>query len=156
VLDGLRRALALHWLKGEAGDIREGKEGGGMRQALKFLDGWKLLIGTLALFAVAVYDAATGGHATGYITPALSALGWMPAQWDVESVSKVAASSLAVWGFIHKLIQAGAQAHAGVPAAALLSPEGAVIKHEVDLDAGKPAALLVDMKAAQVVEAAKG
>jgi hypothetical protein len=156
VFDGIRRALALRWLRGEAADIRAGKEGSGMKQALKFLDGWKLLIGTLVLFAVAVYDAATGGHATGYITPVLTALGWMPAQWDVESVAKVAASSIAVWGFIHKLIQAGAQAHAGVPAVSLLSTEGAVIKHEVDLDAGKPAALLLDKKAQAVVEATKG
>lgn len=155
MFDGFRRALALHWLKSEANDVREGKEGSGMKTALKFLDGWKLLIATIVLFGFAIYDAATGGHATGYITPVLSALGWMPAQWDFETATKAATSALAAWGVVHKLILAAVQAHAGVPAASLLTSEGAVIKHSVDLAEGKPAAVAVDLKAAVAVMDAK-
>jgi hypothetical protein len=122
-----------------------------MKKAFKFLDGWHLLIAGFVLFGVAIYDAATGGHSSGLVTAGLSALGWMPAQWDTESVTKAAASAIAVWGTIKTIWTAAKQSRAGASPAALLTPEGFAVKHEVDLAEGKPAAVAVEAKAVEAV-----
>jgi hypothetical protein len=127
--------LALRWLRGEANEIRSGKDGA-MKKTLQLLDGWKLMIGTALLFGAAVYDAATGSQATGLVGAVLGALNWAPEAWDFESAAKAAGAAVAVIGFLHKLYKAGQQARAGTKASALLSTEGYIVDHEISLYEG--------------------
>jgi hypothetical protein len=139
--DAIVRKLALRWLHGKADDLRGKDKESTMGKVLKFLDGWKLVIGVIVLFGVKVFDAANNGHTGDVIGSVLSALGWLPGAqsgFTVEGITVAAASGLAVWGFIMKLVKAQQQLKAGAPVHALLSEQGYVTKYVADaVKAGK-------------------
>lgn len=124
--DKIVRKLALRWARGKVKDLRGKDRETTMGKVLKALDGWKLLLGVLALFAVQVYDQTQNGHAGDIVGAVLTVLGWMPAGFDLTLLPHAAASAVAVWGFIHKLVKAQKQVRAGSSVAGALGTEGYV------------------------------
>lgn len=119
--DKIVRALALRWLRGKVND----KEGA-LGKALKLLDGWKLMIGVVLLFAVAVYDQMQNGHAGDLLGAVLTILGWMPAADWLTQIKEAAPAGVILVGFLARLVKAWRQARAGATATELLTTEGYV------------------------------
>ena len=96
--DKIVRTLALRWLRGKLNALRGKERETNMGKALKFLEGWKLLIGITILFLAKVYDGASNGHAGNIVGNVLSIFGWMPGPqsgFTFEGVT-VAASAMMV------------------------------------------------------------
>lgn len=125
ITDKIIRALALRWLRGKLEDLRGGLKETGMGKVLKFLDGWKLVIGVLLMFGAKIWDAYHNGHTGDFVGSVLTTLGWgLPGDWTGSEIALAAGGVVSVWGFIHKLIKAGQQIRAGAKAAEVLSAEG--------------------------------
>lgn len=125
--DKVVRALALRWLRGKLNALRGKEKETQMGKVLKFLDGWKLVIGVVVLFGAKVWDGAHNGHAGDFIGNILNVLGWLPGPqsgFTPEGMAVAAASALALWGFVHKLVKAGQQIRAGASVSGSLSTEG--------------------------------
>jgi hypothetical protein len=120
-----------------------------LSKLLKFCDGWKFIIGGATLLVVKVWDGMHGTHYGDFTGSLLAAFGW-----DSEGggfAAEAAGPTIVLIGIVHQFIKAGKQAHAGAPIASLLSSEGYVIKHEVDLAEGKPSAEKTADKAIEAV-----
>lgn len=128
-LDKLKRWAIVKFLKHEVGQLRKEGNVSTASKVLKFLDGWKLMIGVAILFASKVFDALSNGHSGAPIAAILSVLGWLPSSIDAGSITVAAASAVALWGFISKLYKAQQQSKAGTSASGLLSTEGYVNKY---------------------------
>ena len=103
-----------------------------MKKVLKALEGWKLVIGVAVIFASKVYDGMSNGHSGDIVGNVLSILGWLPGAesgFTAQSVAVAAASAMAVWGFVAKLVRAQRQLKAGSSPAGLLSAEGYVAQY---------------------------
>jgi hypothetical protein len=111
--------LGLRWLRGKVAGWRGGE--GPMKTVMKFLDGWKMVIGVVALFSVKVWDSYSGGSVGGIVESVLGALGWLPG--NVEFAPAVA-SAVVLIGFFGKLRKARQQRRAGAKVSELLSAEG--------------------------------
>jgi hypothetical protein len=137
--DKVVRALALRWLRGEVKDLRGKEKETTMGKVLKFLDGWKLVIAVVVLFATRVYDAANNGHTGDIVGAFLAALGWAPPAGFIspEAMTTAAAGALALWGVVHKVIKATQQVQAGSSVAGSLTTEGYIAKYVADVQAGK-------------------
>ena len=72
-----------------------------MGKVLKFLDGWKLVIFTLVLFASRIYDAAHNGHTGDIVGAVFAALGMTPAAADLDPVALGAAATGALAPLSH-------------------------------------------------------
>lgn len=103
--DKIVRKLALRWLRGKTEDLRGKDKETGMGKVLKFLDGWKLVIFTLILFASRIYDAANNGHTGDIVGALLAALGMTPAAaaLDPAAMAAAATGALAIWGVFSKV-----------------------------------------------------
>lgn len=132
--DKIVRKLALRWLRGKTEDLRGKDKETGMGKVLKFLDGWKLVIFTLILFASRIYDAANNGHTGDIVGALLAALGMTPAAaaLDPAAMAAAATGALAIWGVFSKVYKAQKQLKAGSSASGLLSTEGFVAKYVAD------------------------
>jgi hypothetical protein len=135
--DKVVRALALRWLRGKLKDLRGKDKETGMGKVLKFLDGWKLVIGVVALLGVKLWDAAHNGHAGDIVGAILSVLGWMPAADYSTEIARAVPGLLVIWGLVHKLIKAQQQVKAGSSVAGALSTEGYITKYVSDAMQGK-------------------
>jgi hypothetical protein len=126
--DKIIRKLALRWARGKVNSLRGKDKETGMGKVLKFLDGWKLVIGVVIIFGAKVYDQLANGHSGDIIGSVVSVLGWAP---DVTSMPEIAAAAgglAAVIGLAHKVWKAQQQLQAGAAASDLLGTQGYIIK----------------------------
>lgn len=132
--DKIVRKLALRWLRGKTEDLRGKDKETGMGKVLKFLDGWKLVIFTLVLFASRIYDAANNGHTGDIVGAVFAALGMTPAAAALDPVALGAAATgaLAIWGVFSKVYKAQKQLKSGSSVPGLLSTEGFVAQYVAD------------------------
>lgn len=128
-LDRLKAWLTIKVIRHELKDLRKEGNMSTASKVLKFLDGWKLVIGVAVLFGSKVFDSLNNGHSGEPIAAVLSVLGWLPSTIDAGSITVAAASAVALWGFISKLYKAQQQSKAGTSASGLLSTEGYVNKY---------------------------
>ena len=129
--DKIVRTLALRWLRGKLNALRGKERETNMGKALKFLEGWKLLIGITILFLAKVYDGASNGHAGNIVGNVLSIFGWMPGPqsgFTFEGVTVAAASALTLVGYFAKLWRAQQQVRAGSSLVGSLATEGYLAK----------------------------
>jgi hypothetical protein len=124
IKDSIVLKLALRWLSGKIKDLRGKDKESGMGKVLKFLDGWKLVIGVVILAAVKVYDGLNNGHAGDAVGLALTMFGYNPSADLGIDFAQLAGAITVVIGIGHKVVKAQAQARAGATAAELLSPAG--------------------------------
>ena len=95
-----------------------------MGKLLKFLDGWKLVIGVVILAAVKVYDGMNNGHAGDMVGMVLTLLGYNPSASLGIDFGQLAGAVTILIGIGHKVVKAQQQARAGATGAELLSPAG--------------------------------
>lgn len=145
--DAIVRRFALGWLKDKVNGVRAGKESG-MKQALKFLDGLKFIIGFLVFLGLGVWDNYHGTHYRDAAGSFLAVFGW---EWGSAEATKAAGPLIMLIGIGFQVYKANQQLRAGAPVSSLLTTEAYVIQHEVDLAKGKPAAMATEAKAAAVV-----
>jgi len=109
-----------------------------MGKVLKFLDGWKLVIGVVILIAVKVYDGMNNGHAGDMVGLILTMFGWNPSASLGIDFAQAAGAVTVVVGIAHKVYKAQQQVRAGASLSGALSMEGYVQKYVDDaLEAGK-------------------
>jgi hypothetical protein len=133
-LSKLKRWLIVRFIKDRVDNLRgKGKETG-MGKVLKFFDGWKLVIATLAIFGSRVYDAFHNGHTGDIVGSVLAAMGWAPPDGLVspQAIGGAVTGALALWAVIHKVMVAQAQIRAGSSVAGALTTEGYVSKYIKD------------------------
>jgi hypothetical protein len=131
--DKIVRMLALRWLRGKAKDLRSKDKETSMGKALKFFEGWRLLIAVAGLFLVNVWDAYHNGHTGQFISSVLVTLNWLPpGEWTGEAMSKAVLGAVALFGFSAKLWKAQKQLRAGSPLVGLLSEQGFVASAVVE------------------------
>lgn len=138
--DKVVKALAVRWVRGKVKALRGKEKESSMGKVLRFLDGWKLVIGVAIIFACKVWDGMNNGHAGDMVGNVLSILGWMPGPqsgFTTEGMTVAAASAIALWGFFAKFYKAAQQVKAGSSVAGALSTEGYVSKYVSDAMAGK-------------------
>lgn len=93
---------------------------------LKFLDGWKLVIGVVILAGTKTWDMAHNGHTGDYIGIVLNLLGWSPSgDWGTVALDAAGPIMILV-GIVGKLVKAQQQLRAGTPVSGLLSTQGYV------------------------------
>lgn len=125
-LDKLKVWFIVKILRREIGNLRKEGNVSTASKVLKFLDGWKLMIGVAVLFGSKVFDAMHNGHSGDIVGSILSVLGWLPTTIDAQAIGVAAAGGLTLWGFFAKLYKAQKQLQAGTSASGLLSTEGYV------------------------------
>ena len=143
--DKIVRALALRWFADKVEDWRKDKGMGG--KVLKFLDGWKLIIGVVLLFGTKVWDAAHNGHTGDFLGSVLSTLGWLPGPqsgFTADGIALAAGSAIALWGFVMKIVKAGQQLKAGAKISETLSTEGYVKASVADVGVPATVAMATD------------
>lgn len=130
----LKQWILKKLAKRELGKLRKETNMSKAAKVLRFLDGWKLLIGVAILFGSKVFDGLSNGHSGDLIGSILSALGWLPtgAGLDAQTVTVAAASGIALWGFFSKLIKAQRQLKAGAAPSELLSNAGHLADYVVN------------------------
>lgn len=124
--DKIVSAIATRWARVKVKALRGEEKETGMGKVLKFLDGWKLVIGVLLLTAVKVYDGLNNGHAGKPIEMVLTLLGWNPAADLGVDFGQAAAAITIIIGIGAKVAKAQKQAKAGSSVPGLLSTEGFV------------------------------
>jgi hypothetical protein len=122
--DTIVRALALRWLRGKTEDLRGKDKESAMGKVLKFLDGWKLVIGVVILTAVKVWDGMHNGHAGDMVGMILTLLGWNPSAGLGIDFGQAAGAIVILIGLGHKVVKAQQQARAGASPTELLSTAG--------------------------------
>jgi hypothetical protein len=133
--DNIIRALALRWARGKIKDLRGKEQETGMGKVLKFLDGWKLVIGVVILIAVKVWDGLHNGHAGDMAGLVLTMLGWNPSAALGIDFAQAAGAITVLVGIGHKVVKAQAQIRAGSTVEGALSTEGFVQKYIADAQA---------------------
>jgi hypothetical protein len=126
--DKVVKALALRFARGKIKDLRGKDKETGMGKVLKFIDGWKLVIGVVALTGVKVYDGMNNGHAGDVVGMLLTLLGYNPGADLGIDFGQAAAAIMIVVGVGHKVVKAQRQARAGAKPSELLSSEGYVVE----------------------------
>jgi hypothetical protein len=124
--DKIIRKLALRWARGKVKTLRGKDKETGMGKFLKLIDGWKMTIGVVAVFAAKVYDGLTNGHAGDIVGTVTDVLGWSPEAFGGPEITVAAGATGIVIGFVHKLWKARKQLKAGTPVSGLLSTDGYV------------------------------
>lgn len=124
--DKVVRALALRFARGKIKDLRGKDRETTMGKVLKALDGWKLVIGVVALIGVNVYDGMTNGHAGDIVGLILTMLGWNPSATLGIDFAQAAGAVMVLIGLGHKTYKAQQQVRAGSSLAGALSTEGYV------------------------------
>lgn len=148
--DKIVRTLALRWLRGKTKDLRGKDRETGMGKFLKFIDGWKLVIFTLVLFASRIYDASHNGHTGDIVGAIFAALGMTPevAVLDPVALGAAVTGALAIWGVFSRVYKAQKQLRAGSSVAGLLSTEGfvsaAVAKAQVSASSANTLTATID------------
>lgn len=138
VKDTIIRKLALRYARGKIKDLRGKDKETSMGKALKFLDGWKLVIGVVVLIAVKVYDGLNNGHAGDIVGLILTMLGWNPSAELGIDFAQAAGAVMILVGIGHKVVKAQQQVKVGSTVAGALSTEGFVQKYVADaIKAGK-------------------
>ena len=132
--DKIVRKLALRWARGKVKKLRGKEKETQMGKVLRFLDGWKLLIGVGIIFGAKVYDQLANGHAGDIVGSVVNVLGWAPEAFNGPEIAAAAGGLAAVIGFGHKLYKAQQQARAGAPAADLLGETGYLVKRVRDVE----------------------
>jgi hypothetical protein len=122
--DKVVKALALRFARGKVKDLRGKDKETGMGKVLKFLDGWKVVIGVVVLTGVKVFDGLNNGHAGDIVGMVLTLLGWNPSAELGIDFGQLAGAIMIVVGIGHKVAKAQKQARAGASASELLSAEG--------------------------------
>jgi hypothetical protein len=137
--DTIVRALALRWAQSKVKDLR-GKDSLTVPgKILKFLDGWKLVIGVLVLLAVHIYDASTGSHSANLTTSILNVIGWAPGSDWLQAIGQATGAVMILVGLISKFVKAVQQARAGSSLAGLLTTEGYISKYVADVTSAEAA-----------------
>lgn len=126
VKDKIIRKLALRWLAGKLKSLRGKDKETGMGKVLKFLDGWKLVIGVVVLIGVKVFDGLNNGHAGDIVGLILTMIGWNPSAELGIDFAQAAGAVMVLVGVGHKVVKAKIQSKAGASATELLSAEGYV------------------------------
>lgn len=124
VKDKLIRMLALRWLRGKISNLRGKDKETGMGKVLKFLDGWKLVIGVVVLIAVKAWDGLHNGHAGDVVGLILTMFGWNPSADLGIDFAQAAGAVMVLIGVGHKVVKAKKQSKAGAANSELLSAEG--------------------------------
>ena len=124
--DKIVRKLALRWARGKVKNLRGKDKETRMGRVLKFIDGWKLTIGVVLVFAAKVYDQLANGHAGDIVGSVIGVLGWNPEAFGGPEIAAAAGGAVALIGFAHKLIKARKQLKAGADVSDLLTTNGYV------------------------------
>lgn len=124
--DKIVRKLALRWLAGKIKALRGKDRETGMGKVLRFLDGWKLVIGVVILIAVKVYDGMNNGHAGDMVGLILTLIGWNPSASLGIDFGQAAGAVMVLIGLGHKVFKAQKQIRAGSSVSGALGEEGFV------------------------------
>jgi hypothetical protein len=132
VVNKIKRWLMTKIVKREVSALRGSKKGTAMGKVLKYLDGWKLMIGVAILAGTKAWDMAHNGHSGDIAGVILTLLGWTPnAEWSGLAV-QMAGPIMILIGTVSKLFKAQKQFRSGTSIAGLLSTEGYVTQYVAD------------------------
>jgi hypothetical protein len=130
--DKIVKAFALRYAKAKIKDLRGKDKDSQMGKALKYLEGYKLILAVIGLAVARAWDMQHNGHAGDTLGIVLSLLGWTPgADWSILA-RDIGTHVLAIAAIAHKLYTANQQMKAGATLGQTLSSEGYVVKAIAD------------------------